>query len=231
MELDRRAPSPEIIGFGALNLDFIASASKLSASVVDLVRESTARFEWGVETAVDEQVVHGAIERLGAALLDAALGGSAWNTIYALAHARLGLRLGYVGYVGRIEVPGLSFLRQMDLMGIDHRFVGRDPDRRCGVCLSYIEDGERVLLTSPGANVELAGYIADNLEPLARYMAAARVIHVTSCFDDRTPVRALELMQRVKELNPGVAVHLDPGHAWAAAPSSAVEGLLRLTDG
>ena len=222
--------SPEVIGFGALNLDLIASAAKLSTRVVDLVRESTARFEWGSESAVDERVVHQAIERLGTASLDATLGGSAWNVIHALAQMRLGLRLGYVGFVGRVEIPGLSFLRQMDLLGIDRRFVGRDPDAPCGMCLSYIEDGERVLLTHPGANAELADHVERNLEELARYMAGALAIHVTSFLDDRTPDRAVELLQRVKELNPAVAVHLDPGHAWAIAPSPAVQRLLRLTD-
>jgi len=68
------------------------------------------------------------------------------------------------------------FTLRMDLLGIDHCFVGRNLDRPCGVCLSYIEDGERVLLTHPGANAELADYIGDNLEELARYMAGARVI-------------------------------------------------------
>jgi sugar/nucleoside kinase (ribokinase family) len=82
--------------------------------------------------------------------------------------------------------------RQMDLLGIDRRFVGHDPDTPCGMCLSCIEDGERVLLTYPGVNAGLADHIERNLERLA--------------------------------------LHLDPGHAWAIAPSAAVQRLLRLTD-
>ena len=143
---------------------------------------------------------------------------------------RIDLRLGYVGFVGRVEHPGLSFLRRMDLLGIDHRFVGQDPSRPCGTCLSYIEDGERVLLTHPGANIELADYLAANFEDVAKYLAGSRFIHVTSFFDDRTPQYVFDVLCRAKRINPRLLISFDPGHPWARAPTAAVEGILGVSD-
>lgn len=224
------ADAPDIVGFGALNLDYIAGASRLSAKRMERVQESTARFEWGAEGVVDATTIYHAIDRLGSAALEASLGGSAWNTILTLANMRIDLRLGYVGFVGRVEHPGLSFLRRMDLLGIDHRFVGQDPSRPCGTCLSYIEDGERVLLTHPGANIELADYLAANFEDVAKYLAGSRFIHVTSFFDDRTPQYVFDVLCRAKRINPRLLISFDPGHPWARAPTAAVEGILGVSD-
>lgn len=72
--------SVEVVGFGALNVDYIASASRLSAGMTEQVSESTARFEWNTEGPVDAATIARAIERLGTSSLDASLGGSAWLT-------------------------------------------------------------------------------------------------------------------------------------------------------
>lgn len=222
--------SPEVVGFGALNLDYIASASKLSLRASDLVTEFAGRFEWGMESAVDQEVVYEAVGKLGIASLDASLGGSAWNAIYALARMDLKVRLGYVGFAGRVEFPGLSFIKQMDALGIDRRFVGQNAELACGICLSYIEDGERVMLTYPGANLALADYIERNFEAIAAYMATARFIHVTSFLDDHTSRMAFEVLRLVKELSHNTIICFDPGHEWAHNPSPPVEGILRLSD-
>jgi sugar/nucleoside kinase (ribokinase family) len=222
--------SPDIVGFGALNVDYIAGASKLSLGRPDSVQESTLRFEWGAESAADEATVRAAVEQLGATALEASLGGSAWLTIFGLASMQVDLKLGYVGYLGRIHHPGLSFLRQMRALGIDHRFVGRDPERSCGVCVSYIEDGERVMLTHPGANAALADYLEANFDEVAQYFASARFVHVTSFLDERTPEVSHAVLARARELNPSLQVCLDPGHAWSRDPSPAVESLLRISD-
>jgi sugar/nucleoside kinase (ribokinase family) len=143
---------------------------------------------------------------------------------------KIGLRIGYVGYVGRVASPGLSFVREMDRFGIDRRFVGQSQAHSCGICLSYVEEGERVLRTYPGANVELADHIDTNFDEIAEYFAGARYLHVTSFLDERTPVAAHRVIRRAKELNPALVVLCDPGHAWSMAPSPAVDGILALTD-
>ncbi|WP_328966574.1 carbohydrate kinase family protein [Streptomyces sp. NBC_00239] len=228
--LDGPPHGPEIVGVGALNVDYIASASRLSARIAGQVTESTARFEWNTEGPVDEIAISKAIGRLGTSSLDASLGGSAWLTIFTLAQMRLGLSLGYVGVAGRIETPGLSFVRQMDLLGIDRRWVARKPQRLAGACLSYLEDVERVMLTHPGANFLMAEHLEQHGDQIVRYLAQARIVHVTSFLDERTPQVLLDVLKRARRLNPALFVSFDPGFAWAESRSEAVDGILMLSD-
>jgi sugar/nucleoside kinase (ribokinase family) len=222
--------APEIIGLGALNVDYIASASRLSQRLADRVTESTARFEWNKEGPVDRQTIVRAIENLGVASLSYSLGGSAWLTIFALAQMQVGLRLGYVGVVGRVEAPGLSFIGQMEDLGIDHRWVGQHLNRSCGLCLSYIDDTDRVMLTHPGANFEMCHHIRQNFDHLAAYLASARYVHVTSFLDDETPTEVRRVLTRAKELNRDLRISFDPGFDWAEHASPEVEGILALTN-
>ena len=179
---------------------------------------------------VDQQTILTAIQNLSAASLSYSLGGSAWLTIFALAQMRVGLRLGYVGVVGRVEAPGLSFIGQMADLGIDHTWVGRYPDRPCGLCLSYIDDTDRVMLIHPGANFQMVEHIRNNFAGIAGYLASARCVHVTSFLDDQTPDEVLRVLVRAKDINPALRISFDPGFDWAEHPSSAVLGILRLTD-
>jgi sugar/nucleoside kinase (ribokinase family) len=222
--------TPEIIGFGALNVDYIASASRLSQHMADHVTESTARFEWNRQGPVPQKTILDAIENLSAASLSYSLGGSAWLTIFALAQMRVGLRLGYVGVVGRVDAPGLSFIGQMDDLGIDHTWVGRYLDRPCGLCLSYIDDTDRVMLTHPGANFAMCEYLRSNFRAIAAYVASARYVHVTSFLDDETPNEVLRVLLLAKELNPALRISFDPGFDWAEHTRPDVEGILALTD-
>ncbi|MFY1671983.1 PfkB family carbohydrate kinase [Plantactinospora sp. WMMB334] len=221
---------PEVVGFGALNVDYIASASRLSQRMAERITESVARFEWNREGPVDEDVIDEAIQHLGVASLGYSLGGSAWLTIFALAQMGVSLRLGYVGVVGRVEAPGLSFISQMDELKIDHRWVSQRPDRVSGLCLSYIDDTDRVMLTHPGANFEMCGFIRENIDELAAYLAAARYVHVTSFLDEETPPQVLAVLTLAKRINPKLCLSFDPGFDWAEHPSAAIEGILRLTD-
>lgn len=225
-----QAAAPDVVGFGALNVDYIAGASRLSERADERVTELTARFDWNREGQVDEHVITTAIRNLGAASLSHSLGGSAWLSIFSLAQMRAGIRLAYIGVLGRIETPGLSFIDQMDELGIAHDWVGRVSELPCGLCLSYIDDTDRVMLTHPGANYMMDQYIRENFDGLAEYIAAARYVHVTSFLDERTPGQVLRLLRRAKQINPCLRVSFDPGFDWAEHPSGAVEGILGLTD-
>jgi sugar/nucleoside kinase (ribokinase family) len=220
----------EIVGFGALNVDYIASASRLTERMHEEVSESTARFEWNREGPTNEATIMDAIRRLGVGSLACSLGGSAWLTISAMAHLGLGLRLGYVGVVGRVEAPGLSFSDQMDELGIDRRWVGRRLDLPCGLCLSYLEDTDRVMLTHPGANFEVGTYLKENFADIVNYVASARYVHVTSFFDEVTPMEVFRVLSAAKQRNPGLRVSFDPGFDWAAHVTEAIAGILGLTD-
>lgn len=229
-EQPTRSVSPEIVGLGALNVDYIAGATTLSEHTAEQVTESNARFEWNREGPVDEETILEVFDRLDAASLSASLGGSAWNTISTLARMRVGIRLGYVGVLGRMVKPGLSFTAQMDRLGIDRTWVGHSPRRHSGLCLSYIDDTDRVMLTYPGANFEVVDHLRRNFTGIASYLASARYVHVTSFLDEETPGEVLRLLGTALGLNPRLRISFDPGYDWAARPGPAVRGILRLAD-
>lgn len=227
--LDDRIGSIDVVGLGALNVDLIASASRLSKRAEERISESTSRFEFNTEGPVDEEVITRAVAQLGAHALEASLGGSAWNAIFALASMDTGLNLGFMGVLGKVEVPGVSFTRQMALLEIDDAKVRRS-EAPAGTCLSFIEDDRRVLLTSPSANLELAAYIQDNIDDLSSYLSRARLVHVTSLLDAATPLQMLALLRRAKALNPNLILSFDPGYEWTREPTQAVRGILALSD-
>jgi sugar/nucleoside kinase (ribokinase family) len=229
----------DVVGIGALNLDYVATASRLRgnagaqsmvARISQLADDRGPALEWGVEHHVDERMIHAAIEAASSARLETTLGGSAFNAIQAIAQTQVGLRLGYVGIAGRVPVLGMSIGRQLDALGVDRRFVLDDERHLCGICLSFIEDGDRTLLTHAGANEHLAEHIDRHFEDLVQYLASARVVHVTSFLDDRTADRLLPLLQEVKKRNQETLVSFDPGHVWSSTGSPGVDGILRISD-
>ncbi|MFF1477303.1 PfkB family carbohydrate kinase [Streptomyces sp. NPDC058301] len=231
----------DVVGIGALNLDYITNASRtaapdtsprvaLSTRIISLLEEGRPAPEWGTETAVDEHTVYAALEATEAASVQTALGGSAFNAINTLAQLQLDLRLGYVGVAGRVPGPGLSALAQMHALGIDHQMVFVDDTHLCGVCFSFTEDGERTLLTHAGANAAMADYLERSFDDLVGYLASARVVHVTSFLDEHTPGVLLALLRAVKETSPSTRISFDPGHVWSLAPTPEVQGIVALAD-
>lgn len=81
------------------------------------------------------------------------LGGSASNTIRAM--ARMGVRTGYVGKVGR-DTTGDFFEQALVNLGIEpHILRGNE---RSGRCVSLVSaDGERTMCTFLGAGARDAG--------------------------------------------------------------------------
>jgi sugar/nucleoside kinase (ribokinase family) len=215
----------DVIGVGALNLDYIVDASA--------VAETSPRldgFEWGTETAVDDTTVDAVLNRVDPAAVTATPGGSAFNTVYALAHLRRRLRLGYVGIAGRTPTPGNSPIQQMELHGIDTAGVARTEDALCGVCVSLQQGRDRTLLTHAGANALMADVIEDHFDELLAYLSRGRIVHVTSFLDPATPAQLLRLLQELRRVNPQVLISFDPGHVWAAERSAETLGIVRLAD-
>jgi sugar/nucleoside kinase (ribokinase family) len=221
----------DVVGIGMLNLDYIASASSHRRRDPDAILEITERFEHGAESVVDEETILDVIEQLGGReTLSPSLGGSAFLAIHALANMDVGLRLGYVGLSGRSPDPTLSPLKLMDRLGVDRSAVRVDREGTCGMCVSYIHDGERTLLTCPGANARFARYADEHMDDLAAYLARSRFIHVTAFLDPESPSRVVALIERARRLNPDVRVSFDPGHAWCVQRPPEAMRLLALTD-
>src|SRR6266545_3970025 len=118
-----------------------------------------APLDWGAEAFVDEPTVLALLDRLGGAAIAWQPGGSAFNTVHALARMGTGLRLGYVGVAGRRPGHGPSGHALLGRLGVDRAFARRDTRHLGGVCLSLVEGGERTMLTHAGANAGLGGLV------------------------------------------------------------------------
>ncbi|MCO8277063.1 carbohydrate kinase family protein [Actinoplanes sp. TRM 88003] len=205
---------PDVVGVGALNLDYLARVVLPPA------------LERGVEHSVGAGTV---ADVLGSTDYEVALGGSAFTTIHTMARAGSGLRLGYVGVAGWVPPGGLSAVAALDAYGTDRRFVFSD-DRMGGVCVSVMHEGERTLLTHAGANTALADHLDAHFDEVVAYLGSARLIHVTSFLDERTPGRLLAVLRAVKATSPQTLISCDPGHVWCVDRTDEIDGMLRLSD-
>jgi sugar/nucleoside kinase (ribokinase family) len=229
----------DVVGVGAFNLDYIANVAtpaagatpgSLEAQIAALFADKAPPFEWGVEHLVDEETMYAALAEVNAVSLNATLGGSAFNAIFALAKMKLGLRLGYVGVAGRVPIPGMSSLQQLEALEVDHRFVRRDDSRLCGICLSMQSHGERTLLTHIGANEQMADHLNESFEDITKYMASARAVHITSFLDSSTAEHLLAVLQAVKKRSPETLISFDPGHVWTSTSTEAIDGITGIAD-
>ena len=230
----------DVVGVGALNLDYIATASAMRrqgaadggplVSRLNDLLEGEAPVEWGAERDVSADVIYAALEAADADSLKVNLGGSAFNAITAIAQTRLGLRLGYVGVAGKMPMPGMSSTRQMQLLGIDDTRVRSHADVLSGICFSFIADGERTLLTHAGANELMADYLEDDFEAVVNYLSAARVVHVTSFLDPRTPQRMRAVLEAVRQRSTDTMISFDPGHVGATNPTPDIAEIVRIAD-
>jgi sugar/nucleoside kinase (ribokinase family) len=207
----------DVVGIGALNVDYIVAAAP----------ERGPDVEWGTETLVDADTVTALLAATDPARVTATPGGSALNTMVALAHLGRGLRLGYVGVAGRAPAGAEDLVAHLHRHRIDTAGVRRTDAVLSGVCVAVQERGERTLLTHPGANTLLAEHLDDDL---LGYLSRARVVHVTSLLDPVTPGRLLRLLGALRRAHPEVLISVDPGHVWSVDRSADVLGIVALAD-
>jgi sugar/nucleoside kinase (ribokinase family) len=220
----------ELVGIGALNLDLIATQRRLMMLGPHLLGELRSRFEHGTEQPVDKEVIEILLSQMGSRTFDAFLGGSSFNVVHTMASTNPGFRLGYIGVAGRTEILDLDFCDALEELGIDTRFILKKEEFRSGVCISYIHEGERSLLTHSGANVAMADHLSSQYSEIIAYLSQAKSIHISSFFDERTPGVLLSLLTETKRRNPWLKISFDPGHHWMKFLTGDILGLLRLTD-
>jgi sugar/nucleoside kinase (ribokinase family) len=219
----------DVIGIGALNLDYIAASSQLRYIDPDIINEIKERFELGNEKPVGEDVINQIIQ--GSKVpFSKFLGGSSFNVIRSLSSLSADFKLGYIGVAGETYTIELNWLDAMRHANIDYQFVKNDKDHKTGICISYISEGERSLLTNPGVNTFMADFIFENFNEILNYISMAKIIHVTSFFDDRTPSVLLSLLKEAKKKNPWLKISFDPGHHWAANLTDDIKGILSISD-
>jgi ribokinase len=132
----------------------------------------------------------------------------------AVAAARLGARVAFVGRVGR-DQHGDELLDLLRQEGIDVRFTTRDPHATTGVALIMIDrSGEKQIMVAPGANHHLSPREVTAAKAL---ITRARVL--LTQFE--VPMRSVSAAVRLAH-SAGAKVVLDP-----APPAPAPRDLLR----
>jgi len=203
----------DVAGVGAVNTDLIAPRPAVLPQV-----------EPGAEHLVDAAAIESTVDKDATT---ARLGGSALVAIATA--AATGARTGFVGVAGRVPLAGWTVAAELDRLGVDRRLL-HESGELGGTCLALVHGEERTLLVCPGANDLMAGRLAADPDTYAAYLAAARVVHVSSFLDQDTPGQLVAVLRAARERAPGLLISLDPGHVWCTAPTPAVRELRALAD-
>jgi sugar/nucleoside kinase (ribokinase family) len=220
----------DIIGIGSLNLDYTATAEKINALPPDRGRAAMRLLEFGAERPAEQDDINNIMSLLGPGSFRATLGGSAFNTIHAIAALNAGIKTGYVGVAGHTGGSGLNFTKLMRELAIDNKHVGICSDQSSGICICINHDGIRSLLYNPGCNNYMSDYLHMNYHDILQYLIKARILHITPFTDDRTPVILAEVIQEAKSQNPAIRISCDPGYSWSKNLTPAVISILKLAD-
>ncbi|NPV08377.1 MAG: carbohydrate kinase family protein [Anaerolineae bacterium] len=152
---------------------------------------------------------------------DATLTMGSSSVIFACGAARLGLRVAFVGKVGK-DAFGDFMLRGMQERGVDIQAVYRVDEPKTGITVSLSEPRDRAMLTYAGAIAELR---AD--EVLDQHLSSARHLHVSSAFLQRRLLPDLEgLFARAHRLGCTTSLDTgwDPEEQWDGAVTRALAG-------
>ncbi len=220
----------DIIGIGSLNLDLVVTADKIKTLPADKVNAALAILAHGAERLVERDDLQQVLSLLGPASFRATLGGSAFNTICAVAALPAGIKTGYVGVAGRAENSGLDFTTTMQALAVDHRYVRSCPEQGSGLCISVNHGGVRSFLFHPGANNKMLEYLRANYQDILQYLLQAKMLHVTQFTDERISAILARLLGEAKKSNPALRISCDPGYCWLKNLSPAVGDIISLAD-
>jgi len=181
----------EVIGLGAMNMDHIYGVERILGD--------------GETTAVEFRL---------------SPGGSAANTIYAL--AKLGISTGFIGAVGD-DGEGEMLVKDLASVGVDGSQIKAKKGAKTGsvLCLSD-KRGRRALYVLPGANSLLTGGDVD-----LAYLSQAKMLHLSSFADEQQLAIQQELMAKI---SPSLKVSFAPGSIYTAKGMSALEPIIRRAD-
>ncbi|MCF2530897.1 carbohydrate kinase family protein [Yinghuangia soli] len=205
----------DVVGVGALNVDVVVDVSGAGWALRD------------DEAAVGAGEMARLLGRAAPLPRRIVLGGSAFNTVAALARRQSLSRLGFVGVEGEVPFGATSFREHLRGLGVDVAALGTAPGH-AGICLALEDRGVRSLRIAPGANVSMADHVA--AVDVAEYLARARVVHLTSFLDERTPETLADLLADLRKRPTRPLVCLDPGHDWCVRPDAAVRSLVGMAD-
>ncbi|HEY5576463.1 MAG TPA: carbohydrate kinase family protein [Clostridiaceae bacterium] len=220
----------DIVGIGALNVDFTATAEKMNKLPADMVKEAMSSFIYGAERLVDKNEIERIMTLLRRDSFRNTLGGSAFNTISAMAALGSGIRIGFSGMAGTTGSKNLSFKGAMDEMSVDNTYLGCCEAESSGLCISINQAGVRSFIHYPGCNSRMADFLRANYEDILQYLVEARMLHVTQFSNHETSVMLEKIIKDARKVNQSLVISCDPGYAWLNNLNIHVEGILRLSD-
>lgn len=201
----------DVVGLGSLNVDYIYETEDLTF-LEPFYPEGEKRRQWVLIDTKDLGLLQEAL-RKKARLISRSGGGSAANTVFALAN--MGFSSGMIGKVGRDEDG--EFIRQ-EMARVPRLRISRDS--RTGQALIILgPDRDRIILQLPNANRELAWV---DLDP--DFVRTFQMLHMTSL-----PGEGLALQNRLAQMvSGGVQISFDPGETYARRGLEALQPLLAL---
>lgn len=220
----------DIIGIGSLNLDFTITAEKFKALQPEKVRAAMQKLEFGAERLVSLDDLEHIISLLGPDSFQTTLGGSAFNTIHAIAALHSGIKTGYVGVAGRTYNSNLNFESFMHSLSIDDKYVDICTNQNCGISISVNHDGMRSFLYYPGCNDAIAEFLRRGYSNIRLYLENARILHITQFSNDKATTILSDMIQEVRKHTPSVIISCDPGYCWIKNMTPALRGILRTAD-
>lgn len=144
-------------------------------------------------------------------------GGSAANTIYAL--ARLGISTGFIGAVGD-DKAGEMLVRDLESVSVDVSQVKVERGVRTGLVQCFTDKrGRRALYVLPGANSLLASSDID-----LAYTGQSRILHLSSFADEEQLVIHKELVAKIP---PPLKISFAPGSIYVAMGINALEPIIK----
>lgn len=220
----------DFVGIGSLNVDYIVSRSKRRDQPGDL----KTTFEKGASARLPRRTI---IDIINSNIQYCApyFGGSAFNALQALVAMGADFRLGFVGVRSLREDPlteGWSS-RLTDWFKqnrVDDKFIHPCAEAPQGLCLSWMDGGERDLLIDGGVALYFHELVDQRSDQLIPYLCRAKFIHVSSLFDEVSTRQLAEIVRNVKLANPLVKISVDPGHHWTSNRSGAVRTLYEQAD-
>jgi sugar/nucleoside kinase (ribokinase family) len=222
----------DVIGIGALNIDYIKSMP-WTLPLSHHVRALRQEFEPGKEVWITHENIRKRIHKIGIASFDyIGPGGSAFNTIRCLAQLNLDLKLGYVSVVGAPS-DGCNLKEHIAKHSIDSSYIF-DSDSPSGNCVSLYWPSEqsRGIKTASGANDELEAKLSDpeTQVKLTKYIAMAKWVHLTSFVNQGCLSQVILLLKNAKLENPSLIISFDPGSEYCSNPTPQVKEAIKISD-
>ena len=221
-------PIPLIIGLGGLNVDYVVSDADWASMPAAAREAARAHLDPGAERLIDEADFRRIRRAFPAELVHVRAGGSSFNAVRALRALRADVDLSFIGCQGEAAVLDQAF----DAFGIPRTHIRRVADVEPGSCMAIQEGEERHLLTTRGANDQVAVMLAAQPGAMVEAAASATIVHVSSLLDPDAPAMLLDVLSRAKALNPGLTISFDPGSQWTwrETRNPAVRQLFDLAD-